>query len=52
MKYVYELVILVIWTGICAVLVRGLELVLEVFGYKPQPVAENAPPRLPDDDQT
>jgi hypothetical protein len=40
MQYVYDFVVLVIWTGICAALVYGVEHVLELFGYRAQPVGD------------
>ena len=36
------LVFAVIWTGICVVIVSALERILEVFGYRAQPVDEEA----------
>ena len=34
MEYVYDFVVLLVWTGICALLVSGLEVVLGLFGYR------------------
>jgi hypothetical protein len=33
MNFLIDLVTLVVWTGICCVLVYGLELFLGLFGY-------------------
>ena len=49
MAYVYDFVVLIVWTGICAALVYGVEHVLEAFGYKPAPLTsdESHVPPLP-----
>jgi len=51
MAYVYDFIVLLIWTGICAALVYGLERVLEAaFGYKASPLTTdttNVPPLAP-----
>jgi hypothetical protein len=46
MAYVYDFVVLLVWTGICALVVSGLEIVLERFGYRAAAVedASLAPP--------
>jgi hypothetical protein len=51
MAYVYDFVVLIVWTGICAALVYGLEHVLEAFGYKATPLTSNethVPPLPPE----
>ena len=47
MEYVYDFVILLIWTGICAVLVYGFELLLGRFGYRRMSVQEQRGTHLP-----
>jgi hypothetical protein len=47
MEYVYDFVILLIWTGVCAVLVYGLELVLGRLGYQRMSVADEQGTRVP-----
>jgi hypothetical protein len=49
MAYVYDFIVLLLWTGICAALVYGLERILEGFGYKPTPLTsdETHVPPLP-----
>jgi hypothetical protein len=34
MEYVYDFLILLVWTAICAAFVYGLERVLELLGYR------------------
>ena len=45
--YVYDFVVLLIWTGICAALVYGLERVLDAMGHRPAPMHGGAEPPLP-----
>ena len=40
MAYVYDFVVLLVWTGICALLVSALERILELLGYRAMPVDE------------
>ncbi len=47
MEYVYDFVILLIWTGICAVLVYAFELLLGRFGYRRVPAAEQQGTHVP-----
>ena len=52
MAYVYDFVVLILWTGICALLVAGLERILELFGYRAEPVDEpvsHVPPDAPNE---
>jgi hypothetical protein len=38
MAFVYDFLILLIWTAMCAAFVAGLEYVLELLGYRAEPV--------------
>jgi hypothetical protein len=46
-EYVYDFVVLLIWTGICVLLVSGLEVVLGFFGYRAQRVEDEFQPAVP-----
>jgi hypothetical protein len=45
--YVYDFVVLLVWTGICAAFVYGLERILDVMGYRPTPLHDQGTPSLP-----
>jgi hypothetical protein len=53
MAFVYDFLILLIWTGICAAFVAGLEYVLELFGYRgtsfDDPRNEHVPSSVPEE---
>jgi hypothetical protein len=46
-EYVYDFVVLLVWTGICAAFVYGLERVLEAFGHRPEPAGSVLPQQPP-----
>ena len=47
MEYVYDFVVLLVWTGVCALLVSGLEMVLAFFGYRAQRVEDEVQAAVP-----
>jgi hypothetical protein len=52
MGYLTDFIVLLIWTGICVVLVSGLEWVLGLFGFKAQSAKDgqdHLPPRANED---
>jgi hypothetical protein len=50
MVYIIEFVTLVVWTGLCCLLVYGLELFLGLFGYDATAAEmyERKPPAVPE----